>query len=103
MRDFDQNYLELGIAYLNDGLTDEAEDVLRRFSGKNPEICYYLGYLQDKKGNKAEAEKLFKEGSELPVDYVFPFRLETVNILKRVSEYRPDDAKPWYYLGNLYI
>lgn len=101
MRDFDQNYLELGIGYMNDDLTDEAENVFRRFSGKNPEICYYLGYIQDKKGNKAEAQKLFKEGSELPVDFVFPFRLETVNILKKVSEYRRDDAKPWYYIGNL--
>lgn len=101
MRDFDQNYLELGIAYLNDGLTDEAEEVFKRFTGKNPLICYYLGFIQDKKGNKNEAAKLFKEGSEISVYYVFPFRLETVNVLKLVSEYRPDDAKPWYYLGNL--
>jgi tetratricopeptide (TPR) repeat protein len=101
MRDFDQNYLELGIAYLNDGLTDEAEEVFKRFTGKNPLICYYLGFIQDKKGNKNEAAKLFKEGSEISVDYVFPFRLETVNVLKLVSEYLPDDAKPWYYLGNL--
>ena len=63
MRDFDQNYLELGIAYLNDGLTDDAEDVFKRFKGKNPLISYYLGYIQDKKGNKSEAAKLFKEGS----------------------------------------
>jgi tetratricopeptide (TPR) repeat protein len=101
MRDFDQNYLELGISYLDDGLTDEAEDVFSRFSGKNPEILYYLGYIEDKKGKKAEAQRLFSKGSELPTDYVFPFRLETVNILKKVSEYRPEDAKPWYYLGNL--
>jgi tetratricopeptide (TPR) repeat protein len=101
MRDYDQNYLELGTGYLNDGLTDEAENVFRRFTGKNPMICYYLGYIQDKKGNKTEAGKLFKEGSELSVDNVFPFRLETVNILKKVSEYFPDDPKPSYYLGNL--
>ena len=101
MRDFDQNYLELGIAYLNDGLTDEAEDVFNRFKGKNPLICYYLGYIQDKKRNKTEAAKFFKEGSELPVDYVFPFRLETEIVLKLASIYNPNDAKPWYYLGNL--
>jgi tetratricopeptide (TPR) repeat protein len=101
MRDFDQNYLELGIAYLNDGLTDDAEDVFKRFRGKNPLICYYLGYIQDKKGNKADAARLFREGSGLPVDYVFPFRLETVNVLKLASVYDPGDAKPWYYLGNL--
>ena len=101
MRNSDQNYLELGIAYLNDGLTDEAEEVFNRFSGKNPLICYYQGFIQDKKGNRTEAGRLFKEGSTLPVDYVFPFRLETVNVLKLASDYYPDDAKPWYYLGNL--
>ena len=37
MRDFDQNYLELAVGYLNDGLVTEAEDVLRRFNGKNPD------------------------------------------------------------------
>jgi len=101
MRDLDQNYLELGIAYLNDGMTDDAEDVFKRFTGKNPIIYYYIGFIQDKKGNASEAERLFREGSELPVDYIFPFRLETVSILKKVSECRTDDAKPWYYLGNL--
>jgi tetratricopeptide (TPR) repeat protein len=101
MRNFEQNYLELGIAYLNDGLTAEAEEIFKRYTGKNPLICYYHGFIQDKKGNKTEAAKRFKEGSDLPVDYVFPFRLETINVLKLVSEYYPDDAKPMYYLGNL--
>jgi tetratricopeptide (TPR) repeat protein len=101
MRDFDQNYLELGVAYLNDGLLNEAEDVLKRFKGKNPIVSYYLGCIQDMRGNKTGAEKLFKAGSELSVDYVFPYRLETVSVLRLVSSYLPDDAKPWYYLGNL--
>jgi len=101
MRDFDQNYLELGIAYLNDGLTDDAEEVFKRFSSRNPLISYYLGYILDKKGNKSEAARLFREGSELPVDYIFPFRLETVNVLELAAGYNRDDAKPWYYLGNL--
>ena len=101
MRNYDQNYLELGVAYLNDGLTNEADDVFKRFSGINPMICYYLGYIEDKKGNKAEAGKLFSEGSSMSVDYVFPFRLESVKVLKLVSQYQPEDPKPWYYLGNL--
>jgi tetratricopeptide (TPR) repeat protein len=102
MRDSDQNYLELGIGYLNDGLNDEAEDVFRRFPGKNPLICYYLGYILDKNGKKEESSVLFKEGSALSVDYVFPFRLETIKVLRLVSKYFPEDAKPWYYLGNLF-
>ncbi len=101
MRNYDQNYLELGIGYMNDGLIDEAEEVFSRFTGKNPLICYYLGFIQDKKGNKAEAGRLFSEGSNLSVDYVFPFRLETVNVLKLVSAYNPDDARPLYYLGDI--
>lgn len=101
MRDFDQNYLEIAVGYINDGFFAEAEDVLKRFSGKNQEISYYLGYLQDKKGNRQEAEKYFKEASEQPVDYGFPFRLETEKVLSLASEYNPGDAKPCYYLGNL--
>jgi tetratricopeptide (TPR) repeat protein len=102
MRDFDQNYLELGIGYLNDGFTDEAEDVFKRFPGKNPIILYYIGYIQDNKGDKEEAASFFRAGSDLSIDYIFPFRLETVKILKMAADYNPDDAKPWYYLGNLF-
>jgi tetratricopeptide (TPR) repeat protein len=101
MRDFDQNYLELATGYMNDGLFAEAEDVLRRFKGKNQEISYYLGYFQDRKGEKAEAEKFFKEASDQSVDYGFPFRLETEKVLNLASNYNPIDARPYYYLGNL--
>ncbi|MBN2667563.1 MAG: DUF5107 domain-containing protein [Bacteroidales bacterium] len=101
MRDHAQNYLELAVAYMNDGLADEAEDVLKRFKGKNPLVSYYLGYISHRKGNRDEAARLSREGSSLSVDYVFPFRLETVDVLKTVSEYDPTDSKPWYYLGNL--
>ncbi len=101
MRDFDQNYLELAVGYLNDGLYAESEDVLLRFNGKNQMVSYYLGYLQDKKGNKTEAEKYFREASGLSVDYGFPFRLEDEKILSLASKYHPEDAKPYYYLGNL--
>jgi tetratricopeptide (TPR) repeat protein len=101
MRDFDQNYLELAVGYINDGFFTEAEDVLMRFKGKNQEISYWLGYIQDKNGNKTEAEKQFKEGSDQSVDYGFPYRLESEKVLKMASKYQPDNAKPWYYLGNL--
>lgn len=101
MRDFDQNYLYLAVGYLNDGLFAEAEDVLNRFKGKNQEISYYQGFIQDKKGNRTEAAKFFKEGSDQSVDYGFPFRLETVKVLEMASIYNPNDAKPRYYLGNL--
>lgn len=101
MRDFDQNYLELAVGYLNDGLISEAEDVLLRFRGVNPIITYYLGYIQDKKGNKDLAEKYFKRASELSTDYCFPFRLETLKVLETALKYNPHDAKAYYYIGNI--
>jgi tetratricopeptide (TPR) repeat protein len=101
MRDFDQNYLSLAAGYLNDGMPEEADEVLHRYRGKNPEIFYYMGYICDKKGNREEAAKLFGEGSALPVDYCFPYRLESVKIFDLATKYNPDDAKPYYYLGNL--
>lgn len=101
MRDFDQNYLELAVGYMNDGLYQEAEDILRRFKGKNQEVSYTLGYLADSKGNKEEAARWIKEGSAQSVDYGFPFRLETVKVLELAAKYNLNDAKPNYYLGNL--
>ena len=101
MRYFDQNYIELAVGYLNDGFFSEAEDVLKRFNGKNQEISYWLGYIMDKNGNKTEAEKYFKEGSDQSVDYGFPYRLESEKVMKLASKYNTEDAKPYYYLGNL--
>lgn len=101
MRNSDQNYLELAIGYLNEGMLTESEDILRRFDGKNPLVNYYLGYIQDKKGNKEQAEKLFKAGSDESVDYIFPFRLETIKVLNVALKYNPKDGKAYYYLGNI--
>jgi tetratricopeptide (TPR) repeat protein len=101
MRNYDQNYLELAVGYINGGFPEEAEDILSRFQGKNQEISYYLGYLEDKKGNKSEAEKHFREGSAQSVDYGFPYRLESEKVFSLASQYLPSDAKPYYYMGNL--
>jgi len=101
MRDFDQNYLELAIGYLNDGMLAESEDILHRFDGKNPLINYYLGFIQDKNGNKELADKFFKEAAEQSVDYCFPFRLETIKVFKTALNYHPKEGKTHYYLGNL--
>ncbi len=101
MRGFDQNFLELAAGYIDDGLFDEAEDVLMRFEGKSQEINYYLGYLEDRKGNREEAGKYFTMASAMPVDYGFPFRLESVNVLAIASRYQPENSRPYYYMGNL--
>lgn len=101
MRDFDQNYLELAVGYINDGMPGDAEEVLMRYKGNNQEIRYYLGYLQDKKGNTAGAQNFFRDASALPLDWGFPYRLESLKIYELASKYSPEDAKPYYYIGNL--
>ncbi|WP_167613701.1 DUF5107 domain-containing protein [Maribellus sediminis] len=101
MRDFDNNYLELAVGYVNEGMFSEADDVLRRIETTNPIIHYYLGFIQHKKGNTAEAGELFAEAQQLPEDYCFPYRLETINVLKTALKYNENDGKAYYYLGNI--
>ncbi|MDX9930682.1 MAG: DUF5107 domain-containing protein, partial [Bacteroidales bacterium] len=101
MRDYDQNYLELAVAYLNDGLAGEAEEVLLRFKGNNPIMGYYLGYIEDMKGNNAMAGDYFKRASGQPVDYIFPFRFETLRVLEKALEYNSSDSRAYYYMGNI--
>lgn len=101
MRGFVQNYRELASGYFNDGFDAEAEEVLKRYPYENPMVSYWLGYLQYKRGDNIGAEMNFAKASAMPTDYVFPFRAEDENILKKVIEFHPEDALPYYYLGNL--
>ena len=101
MRDFDDNYLTLAIGYLSNGLLAEAEDVLKRFKGKNPFSDYYLGYIYDKYGNDAQALAYFKSAAGQSVDYIFPYRLGTVDVLNTALKYNPTDGNASYFLGNI--
>jgi tetratricopeptide (TPR) repeat protein len=101
MRNSDRNYLNLASGYITDGLYKEALDVLLRFRGKNPLISYYTGFLYDKIEKREEAGSSFLEASLMPVDYIFPYSLETVTIMEKALEYKPDDEKAYYYLGNI--
>ncbi|PIF02235.1 MAG: hypothetical protein CR996_01265 [Draconibacterium sp.] len=101
MRNFDQNYLELAIQYLNDGMLEEANSVLNKYEGEHPIISYYLGFIQHKKGNKEAAKKWFAKAQKLSEDYCFPFRLETIDILQTALNYNEKDGKAYYYLGNI--
>lgn len=100
-RNFDQNYIELAVGYLNEGLLADAENVLLRYKGDNPIVQYYLGYIQDKMGNRNEATELFKTAQNLSEDYCFPFRLETIKVLRKALDYNKIDGKANYYLGNI--
>jgi tetratricopeptide (TPR) repeat protein len=101
MRGFDENYLELAVGYLNDGLLQEAEEVLLRFNGENPMFDYYLGFIYTKLDKKDSALSYYKKAEKHSVDYTFPHRLETVEVLKEALKLNPTDGKAYYYLGNI--
>lgn len=103
-----ESYLELGVEYMNCGLTGEALLLLEKASGSDdirvnsyPTIYYYLGYLNLKKGNSDKALEYFKKAKNLSTDYCFPFRLESIPVFTAAIESDKNDARAHYYLGNL--
>ena len=101
MRDFDQNYMELAVGYLNEGMLAEAEDVLARFTGENPIVAYYRGFIAGQMGNADAAGKYYARAQELSEAWCFPFRLETVEVLKAALAFNEKDTKANYYIGNI--
>ncbi|MDR3219066.1 MAG: DUF5107 domain-containing protein [Dysgonamonadaceae bacterium] len=103
MRNQPESYLELAVAYLNNGSPVEAEALLSSIdkSTSYPTVKYYLGYLADMNGENAAAKNYFTQAVALPIDYCFPFRLETVKVYEKAMEYLPDAANTSYYMGNL--
>lgn len=104
LRNDRESYLELAVAYLNNGFVDDAADVLALSEKEAPyaTVEYYQAYMADAAGDKAKAETLFRKAETASTDYVYPFRLETVAVYEKALEYMPQSAVTWYYLGNLY-
>ncbi len=110
MRGEVESYLELATDYLNAGLWDEATGVLERLQGDEssfaatyPLVHYYLGYLHERKGDRSQAAAAYARAGRMPLDYCFPFRLETARVLEAALASQPADAHAWYLLGNLWF
>ncbi|MCP4610528.1 MAG: DUF5107 domain-containing protein [Planctomycetes bacterium] len=102
-----QSYLEIAVDYSNCGLWNEAIECLSVLLDSNnnarrdPMVNYYLGYLNQKKGNAKKASEYYRKASKMPPDYCFPFRTETIDVLRSAMNNNPSDALAPYYLGNL--
>jgi len=103
-----QSYLELAMDYEQAGLASESEKVLKGLVAASPHrnkvnalVYYWLGYLAGQSRQPGEATKYFRLAEQMPSDYVFPFRLETVKVLEAAMQANPADARAPYYLGNL--
>ena len=103
-----QSYLELAADYAACGLWEDAIGVLTPCaeprpgqSEVDPMVCYDLAYYEDQMGRHQEAWRHTRHGIGIAGDYCFPFRLESIGVLRRAMERDPRDARPPYLLGNL--
>lgn len=104
MRDDIQNYIELAMNYLHNGYPEEAKALLTRADGieASPVVKMWLAYIAHNNGDTDTASRLYSEALAIPVDFVNPFRMETVPVLELAKVYVPSSYKPYYYLGNLW-
>jgi tetratricopeptide (TPR) repeat protein len=108
MRSDVHSFLELAVDYSHAGLWDDAIDILSLFPRPGAEgpagtamVDYYLGYFWGEKGDQARQLGFFRKAARANPRYVFPYRLESIAVLKRAGEINPADARAPYYLGNL--
>ena len=104
LRGVPESHLELALYYYNNGFTKEMKDILMASEAEKayPTVEYWLGYLADAAGDSDSALEWFKKAEAGDIDYVFPFRLETVAVMNKALEYLPTSFNTWYYLGNIY-
>lgn len=103
MRGEVQNYLDLAAKFGECGFYQEAIEVLDNATPEsdNPLVFYYLAYFHQLTNNKEKASDFYQKASEMKVDYCFPFRFETEEVLSSAIDHNPDDFKAWYFWGNL--
>jgi len=91
-----ESYLELAITYYNWGLTDEAIKVLK-LAPANPIVFYWLAYLYKDSAEDKSLMNLENALKQSP-DWIFPFRLESIQPLKWAVTYK-NHWKTKYYLA----
>lgn len=103
MRDNTQSYIELALDYMHNGFIDKSIDLLKYIDGKVefPVVKMWLGEFADMAGDRVTADKYFRAALALPTDYCHPFRLETLEVLRKLKERYSGNYKVYYYIGNL--
>ncbi len=90
-----ETYLELALHYLALNHRDEAMTILK-LAPEYPIAALWLAYLDAK-----HTEEHLQEALEMPIDLVFPHRVETVSMLNEFISKNPH-WKLKYYLGLIY-
>ncbi|HEU4931958.1 MAG TPA: DUF5107 domain-containing protein [Pyrinomonadaceae bacterium] len=106
--------LELAFDYVAIGRNREAIDVLEDAikagpSGNlavdkqriHPLLYYTLGYLFEKAGERERARTQFALGAKGDPAFVFPHRVEEIDVLQAAIAANANDGRAAYYLGNV--
>ncbi|MFN7999085.1 MAG: DUF5107 domain-containing protein [Bryobacteraceae bacterium] len=103
-----QPYLEMAVDYANAGFWDEGISALKELeSGYRDKqrvyamAYYWLGWLSEQQGKASEGSRYYSLASQMPTEYVFPFRAESIAVLRRAMAANPSDSRAPFYLGNL--
>ncbi|MBS7614042.1 DUF5107 domain-containing protein, partial [Candidatus Bathyarchaeota archaeon] len=99
-----QKVLEVSKGYMFAGLFEDSLTILKAaldYGIRNPLIYYYIGYSYKKIGRFNDAIDYYKYGSRENIDYIFPHRLEDLEVLKDIVSSLPSDPTPHYLLGNV--
>ncbi len=104
MRDEVQTYLEVATDYGNAGFYDDAVNLLRRIQSRGsdfPMLYYYLGYYSRRAGHERASTAYYQAAASKPHRHTFPFRAESVLVLREAMTGNSADPRAPYYLGNL--
>ena len=66
---------------------------------KHPLIAYYRGYCREKLGQSGSGD--FSAAAKLSTNYVFPSRVDDIQVLTSALNANPQDASAHYLLGTL--
>src|ERR1039458_3039105 len=95
-----QPYLEMAVSLANAGLWEEGISVLEELVNAYPDksrvypmVYYWLGYLNEKAGRAQEAARCYELARQMPADYCFPFRVESIDVLNHAMEHNAKDAR----------
>jgi predicted Zn-dependent protease len=93
----DQTYLEIAIDYVNKGQLQEAQEVFQMC--KSPVASLWLAYLA--RASSDQSGQYLTAAVSAPIDFVFPYRSETVPVLEWALS-KDSSWKLRYYLGLIY-
>jgi Tfp pilus assembly protein PilF len=105
-----QGYLELATAYFRLSAWNEARRVLERailwtasrHEASHPLLHYYKAYAADRGGDEAAARQAVATARSQRLNLeIFPFRRETVQVLRRALDIDPRDANAACLLGEI--